>query len=104
MTAFGVEGLLASVLQRLERDLVMSGDLKVMAVGTLDLDIWSWEEDDPAQQIVEEVMLRLRAFQEMHRQIADGEPIGDIADWAQEGFLQMVEMRRQDDMEVMAVY
>jgi hypothetical protein len=51
VVALGVEGLLASVLQKLERDLVMSGKLKVMAVGTRDLDVWSREEDDPAQQI-----------------------------------------------------
>ena len=100
----GVEGLLSSVLQRLEKDLTTSGDLKVMALGTLDLDVWSWEDSDPAREILDEVMLRLRAFQEMHRQIADGEPIGDIADWAQEGFLQVVEMQRQDELELVEIY
>jgi hypothetical protein len=100
----GVEGLLSSVLQRLEKDLTISGDLKVMALGTLDLDVWSWEDGDPARDILDEVLLRLRAFQEMHRQIADGEPLGDVADWAQEGFLQVVEMQRQNETELVAVY
>jgi len=100
----GVEGLLSSVLQRLEKDLTISGDLKVMAVETLDLDVWSWEDGNPARDILDEVLLRLRAFQEMHRQIADGEPLGDVADWAQEGFLQVVEMQRHNETELVEIY
>lgn len=38
------------------------------------------------------------------RQISHDEPLGDVVDWAQEGFLQVVEMQRQDEMEVNAIY
>jgi hypothetical protein len=102
--SLGVEGLLSSILGRFERDFTDSGDLKVMAVGSLDIDVWPWPDDDPAAEIVAEAMLRLRAFREMQRQVGHEEPIGDVVDWALEGFLQVVEIQRQDETEFNAIY